>query len=194
MVKILAASDLHGSYDIAKRLARKAKKNKVDLVLLAGDIYGREEGKGNILESFLSENQKVLFVPGNWDSYNEIEILKEKAKSIHNYYVKYGDVGIVGIGSPNMRFSLKGADLKEMKKQFDKMKAKKSILVSHLHPRGSKAEFSGVEGDVVLRKAVDMFKPDILISAHIHEAEGIEEIIGKTKIFQVGRKGKIFEI
>ena len=39
-IKILAASDLHGSSDLAKRLAEKAEKNKVDLVLLREDING----------------------------------------------------------------------------------------------------------------------------------------------------------
>jgi Icc-related predicted phosphoesterase len=34
----------------------------------------------------------------------------------------------------------------------------------------------------------------LLISAHIHEAEGLEDIIGKTKVIQVGKKGKILEI
>lgn len=38
------------------------------------------------------------------------------------------------------------------------------------------------------------FKPDLLIAAHIRESEGIEDKIGKTKVVQVGWKGKILEI
>ena len=41
---------------------------------------------------------------------------------------------------------------------------------------------------------VDQFQPDILLCSHVHEAEGIEEKMGDTKIFSVGRKGKIIEI
>ena len=67
-------------------------------------------------------------------------------------------------------------------------------MVTHIHPMGSKAEFSGWSGSKAVTKAIKKFKPDILISAHIHEAEGIEEIIGKTKVLQVGRRGTIFEI
>ena len=48
-LKILAASDLHGSRTIAERLSEKAKKEKVDLVVLAGDINGMAEGDGSIL-------------------------------------------------------------------------------------------------------------------------------------------------
>ena len=74
------------------------------------------------------------------------------------------------------------------------MKAKKKILVSHLHASGTLAEMSGVPGEEFLRKAVKDFKPDLLISAHIHEAEGIEDKIGETRVVQVGRRGKVIEI
>ena len=67
-------------------------------------------------------------------------------------------------------------------------------MVTHMHPKGSKAEFSGFEGSRAIKKAIDEFHPDILISAHIHEASGIEEKIGKTKVINVSRKAKIFEI
>ena len=63
-----------------------------------------------------------------------------------------------------------------------------------MHPRGGKAEFSGFEGSKAVRKAIEEFHPEILINAHIHEASGIEEQIGKTKVINVSRKAKIFEI
>jgi Icc-related predicted phosphoesterase len=194
MVKILAAGDLHGDYKLAKDLARKASENNVDLVILAGDLQGVFEGDERILNPFIKEGKKVLFVPGNWDSEREHQKLREKGRSIHNYYVNYDGVGISGIGCGYMKFSLDEKDFLEIKKQFLKMKSSKKILVSHLHAYGTRAEFSGVKGDKILRRAIDEFSPDILISAHIHESEGIEEMIGKTRVFQVGRKGKIFEI
>ena len=36
-LRILAAGDLHGDLDIARKLSAKGKKEKVDLVVLAGD-------------------------------------------------------------------------------------------------------------------------------------------------------------
>jgi len=193
-LRILAAADLHGSLDIAKKLSVKAKKNKVDLVVLAGDIYGYSEGDKEILEPFAKAGQKVLFVPGNCDFDEEHEMLRKEGKSIHNYYVTYGGVGIVGIGNPNWKLGLDGGDLKEIKRNFSMMKAGKKVLVSHLHARGTKAEFSGIPGDDVIRDAVDEFKPDLLIAAHIHEGEGIEDRIGGTRVVQVGRRGKVLEI
>jgi len=193
-LRILAASDLHGSLDLAKRLSRRALEEKVDLIVLAGDINGPNEGDGSILGPFSKAKQKIVFIPGNWDSSREGDALKNHAKNIDKYYVTYGDVGILGIGNANWRMELDGSDLEAIKKNFSRMKSKKRILVSHLHPRGTKAEFSGVMGDKILREMVEYFKPDMLISSHIHEAEGMEDNIGGTKVFQVGRSGKILEI
>ena len=193
-LRILAAADLHGNLDIAKKLSVKAKKNNVDLVVLAGDVYGYEEGKPGILEPFAKAGQKVVFVPGNCDFDEEHEMLRKEGKSIHNYYVTYGGVGVLGIGNPNWKLSLDAGDLKEIKRNFGRMKAGKRVLVSHLHAAGTKAEFSGIPGDEVVREAIDEFKPDLLIAAHIHESEGIEDKIGGTRVVQVGRRGKIIEV
>jgi hypothetical protein len=193
-LRILAAGDLHGDINIAKKLSQKGKKEKVDLVILAGDIYGYEGGGEKILEPFEKANQKVVFIPGNCDFDKDAASLKKRAKCIHNKYVIYNDVGIVGIGSPNWKLNLNENDFLKIKKNIKKMKSKKQILVSHLHASGTKAEFSGIPGDIIIQKAVKEFKPDLLISAHIHEAEGLEDIIGNTKVIQVGSKGKIIEI
>lgn len=195
-LKILAAGDLHGSLDIAKRLAKKALDEKVDLIVLAGDIYGYEHGKPGILKPFSDLGHRVLFVPGNCDFDEDIKMLGE-GKNLHGYYVKYNDVGIVGIGSPNWKLRLLKSDFDLVNKNFSKMKADKSVLVSHLHAAGTRGEafgFKGWTGDEVLRDVVKKFQPDLLISAHIHEAEGIEDLIGKTKIVQVGRGGSVLEI
>ena len=72
--------------------------------------------------------------------------------------------------------------------------ARKKIMVTHMHALGSKSEFSGFEGSSGIRKAIEKLQPDIFIHSHIHEAEGIEEKIGKTRVINVGRKGRILEI
>jgi len=67
-------------------------------------------------------------------------------------------------------------------------------MVTHMHPSGSKSEFSGVPGSESITKAIKKFKPDFLLHGHIHEAAGVEEIIGNTKVINVGREGKIVEL
>ncbi len=194
MTRILAAADIHDSKSAIEQLAKKALEKKVDLVILAGDIHSYHEGDENILEPLIKTRKKILFVPGNCESHVEHEHLKKSMKSIHGYYVTYGDVGIAGVGSPDWQLHHNEMDFEMIRHQMEKMKPKKKILVSHLHARGTMAEFSGVPGDMVLRNAIDKFQPDLLISGHIHEAEGIEDKIGKTHVVQVGRRGRIIEI
>jgi len=66
-LKILAAGDLHGDTKLAEKLAKQAQKEKVDLVILTGDIVGLIETK-NLIKPFTDRKEKVFFVPGNWDS------------------------------------------------------------------------------------------------------------------------------
>jgi Icc-related predicted phosphoesterase len=196
-LKILAAGDLHGSSDIAQKLAEKATRENVDLVLLLGDIHGALKESRNIVAPFKKAGKKVLFVPGNWDTRQEADSLTEfyGIKNIDGYYAVYDHVGIVGLGNPDFELNLdERKTFDKLKINFDKMKAEKKILISHLHAAGTKAEFSGFPGSSGLRKAVEYFSPDILLQAHIHEAEGIEEKIGKTRVINVGRKGKIIEL
>lgn len=197
--KILAASDFHGDSSAAERLAKKAKKEDVDLVILAGDIIGMVETE-NLLKPFTNRNEKVVFVPGNWDSSETAEFLSKHygIKNVDKHYLKYGDVGIFGIGSPDWQLELNEKKaFNKLKKEFEnirKQDLEKTVMISHLNAADTKTEFSGVPGSKGVRKAIEEFQPDIFISGHIHEAEGLQEKIGKTKLMSIGKKGKIIEI
>lgn len=196
-LRILAAGDLHGDLGVAKKLAEKGKREKVDLVVLAGDVYGYGKSGGGILEPFEEAGQKVLFVPGNCDFDEEVVEMSKVGKNLAGYYVTYGGVGIAGVGNANWKLWLESEDLKSISENLARMKTKKKVLVSHLHAEGTRAEefgFEGWNGDFVLRAAVEMFQPDLLISAHIHEAEGVRDRVGKTEVVQVGKEGEILEI
>jgi Icc-related predicted phosphoesterase len=196
MVKILAAGDIHGDSKLTKNLAERAEKEKVDLVILAGDVTSPIESK-NLIKPFQEKNKKVLLVPGNWDSPSTIDFLAElySMKNIHGYAFKYKDIGIFGAGGAVGFDTSEGDVFNALKKGNKYLEGfKKKIMVTHMHARGTKSEFSGFEGSASIRKAVEKFQPDILIHSHIHEAEGIEDKVGRTTIINVGRKGKIIEI
>jgi Icc-related predicted phosphoesterase len=199
-LRILAAGDIHGSSDIAEKLAEKAKKEDVDLVLLLGDLHGPLSESKGIIAPFKRAKKKVVFVPGNWDTSLESAAIRDlyDIKNIDGYYVTYKGVGIAGLGNPDFQLSIdEKRAFEKMKISFDKMKAqplRKRILISHLHASGTSSELSGFPGSKALKQAVRYFEPDFLLQAHIHEAEGIEEKIGNTRVINVGRKGKIIEL
>jgi hypothetical protein len=199
--RILAVSDLHGDERLAKKIAKQAKDENVDLVIIAGDLTWLEQSTKNIIGPFIKENKEVLLIPGNHETMATIRNLTEnypRTKHIHGYSITKNDIGIFGAGyeSSTGPFSIEDEEIfKILKKGNDKVKdLKKKIMVTHAHPRGSIAEFSGFPGSKAVERAIKEFKPDVLISGHIHEAGGLQERIGKTRVIHVARKPTIFEI
>ncbi|MEI6850214.1 MAG: metallophosphoesterase [archaeon] len=199
-MRILAAADIHGEEKLTKKLALKAEKEKVDLVVLCGDLTGWSKTK-NIIKPFTDRKQKVLIIPGNWDSFATTDFLAEVygIKNIHGYSVKYENVGFFGAGgasdAPGPGAITDKEIFETLKKANSGLKGiEKKIMLTHMHPSGSKSEFSGIPGSDSITKAIKQFKPDILLHGHIHEASGFEEIIGKTRVINVSREGKIIEI
>tara|TARA_Y100000310_G_C20431667_1_gene691782 strand:+ start:178 stop:780 length:603 start_codon:yes stop_codon:yes gene_type:complete len=200
-MKILAAGDFHGRKDLAQKLADQAEKEDVDLVILNGDIVEEESPEG-IIGPFIKKNKKVILIPGNHETIATTDFLAQMygATNLHGYYIKTKDIGIFGCGgTPNMGLTpLTEQEMYEtLKRGFNKVKDMKTkIMVTHVHPSETQMEkFSEwVQGSQGLKKAIDKFQPEIVICGHVHEAEGIEEKLGKTTVLNVGKKGKIIEI
>lgn len=202
-MKILAAGDIHGDTRLANELAKKAKRENVDLVILCGDLTFADSSAEGIIGPFVHNKKKVLFIPGNHESFATAnflaELYNEDAKNIHGYSIKLNNVGIFGCGGANIGINqlTESEIFKYLKKGFEKLSTlDKKIMVTHVHPEGLKMGkltkiFPGSKG---VTKAIRTFQPDLLLCSHVHEAEGIEEKLGKTKIINVGRKGKIIEI
>lgn len=200
-MKILAAGDIHGDTGLAKELAERADREKVDLVILCGDLTQGEKSTANIVGPFVKKHKKVILIPGNHETIATADFLAElyDVTNLHGYYVKYKDIGLFGCGGANVgMFQLTEDEIfNTLKKGHEGVKEqKKTIMITHVHPSGTMMEkftkfFPGSKG---LKKAVDEFKPDFLLCSHVHEAEGIEEMLGKTKVLNVGKKGKIIEL
>ena len=198
--KILAASDVEGDTKQIRKLAERAEKENVDIVILCGDIVGWTE-TSNLIKPFKDKNKKVLIIPGNHDAFATADFLASlyDIRNIHGYSVKYDNVGFFGAGGADMPFFPGHISEKELfetlKKAYSGLKGiEKKIMVTHMHPSGSKSEFSGIPGSKAVTKAIKQFKPDILLHGHIHEASGFEEMIGKTRVINVGKEGRIIEI
>ncbi|MEK6848765.1 MAG: metallophosphoesterase [Nanoarchaeota archaeon] len=201
-LRILAVGDIHGDKRMSSRLAEQAKKEKVDFVILTGDLTMMESGTEGLLYPFVKNKQKVLLIPGNHETMATANFLADfypDVKNIHGYSIKTENAGIFGAGGANIGiFKIKEDEIfSVLEKGFLNVKDKeKKIMVTHVHPSGTLMEnFSKhVQGSYGVRKAIEKFQPDIALCSHVHEASGIEERIGKTRLINVSKNGVVIEI
>ncbi len=203
-MKILAVGDIHGDSKLAKRLAERAVEEKVDLVILCGDLTLAETKLDYILGPFVNRKLKVIFVPGNHESQATAEFLAQKYGVINLHGAYHRDVsssiGFFGCGggiSGPVHMLHEDDIFSTLSRAHQGVTgSKKRIMVTHVHPSGSLMErFSDfVEGSSGVRKAIDELQPDIVLCGHVHEARGIEERIGNSHVINVATKEKIFEI
>ncbi len=200
-MKLLAFSDIHGDKKAAKKLAQKARKEAVDLVVIAGDISHFDTNFNRLLGVFKDYGVEVAMVPGNHESMATVNFLTEKYgfKNLHYKYIFQNDVAIIGSGGAEIGPNpIQDEDIfYNINLHHKKLKGKKinkKIFVTHVHPAYSIMEKISFKGSPSLTKAIKEFSPDLVISGHVHEAEGLEDMIGSTKVITVGKHGKIIEL
>jgi uncharacterized protein len=198
-MKILAASDVHGDTRWCEKLAERAAKEQVDLVILCGDLTLDEENTDNIIGPFKKRNLRTAIMPGNHESAATTQFLAQQydVHHLHGYGMKMGDIGFFGAGHANVGPHMinEGDLFALLNKSHNYVKdAKKKIMVTHVHPAKGLIEKMSFPGSEAVTKAIEQFKPDLHLCGHIHECEGIEETISGTRSINVGKGGKIFEI
>ena len=199
-MKILALSDVHGDTAFMRKMAERGVKEKVDLVILAGDLLNFDEPKEGLLRPFVEKGLEVAVIPGNHEGMAEIGFMVDKygVKNLHGYTMIKGDVGIFGCGYGDIGLhQLSDEDFFEtLKKAHDSLKGiKKKVMVTHVQPNESILSLHNPNwGSSVVRKAIEEFQPEVHICGHIHETHGIEDKIGKTRSINVGKTGRIIEV
>ena len=199
-MKILALSDVHGDRTFIREMAEKGHSEGVDLVILAGDIADHQGSVEGLVGPFKAKGLEVAVIPGNHEGLAEIGFLEDKygAKNLHGYVWKKGDVGIFGCGYADVGVTQLTEEqfFNTLKQAHDQLHdVKKKVMLTHVQPQGSILSM-GMDhwGSTGVSKAVKEFQPDIHICGHIHETHGIEDKIGKTRVINVGKTGKIIEL
>ena len=197
-MKILAFVDLHGDKKSLERLKEKAKKEKVEMIIAAGDlsIFGRDLEK--ILAELNKLNKVVLVITGNHESTKEMEkacSLFENIIFIDGRVCSVEDYIFLGYGGGG--FANFDKQFREASKVFKKkMPGKKSMLILHGPPYGTKLDkiHGGHVGNKDSTKFIKDSQPDYVICGHLHDNAGKEDKIGKTPIINPGWEGKIIEL
>ncbi len=195
-MKILAFTDFHGNQE-AYRLTKELLSNeKPDFVIVAGDIINYDANRAEQFLSYLaSAGRPVYFVPGNMD--NEKLADWAGAGNVHPLHGRRENcegVSLIGLGgSPHGPFRTvfeydekEAADLLEAAAR--NYPGGPLILVSHCPPKDTKVDrvSSGEHaGSISVRKFVEKTQPVLVVSGHIHEAQGTDTI-GSTTLVNTG--------
>lgn len=201
MFKIMVVADIHGEFEKFSKIVDKTKEHDFDLVICPGDftdVFNTPEGYSQvditelILQKLLSFGKPVFCVPGNHDPYDTLDLLDEYDVNIHGRVKKLRGLEFVGFGGAatpfNTKFEPTEEEIKEtLEKGVNDIKGK-FILVTHNPPFGTnldKTETGEHVGSKTIREFIEKNKPLLAISAHIHEAGGIDKL-GETTLFYPG--------
>lgn len=201
-IKFLATGDIHSDQEIINIIKQYGNLDDIDFIILTGDISEKTDDFSKLLKVF--KGKEIFMVPGNHETKQGLENLT-KHYNVHlvgNAPVKIDDE-LVLFGTnyvPIGPYGLSEEDIFEnLVNNYESIKnVKNKIMLSHLPPEGTKIGdasifFPFIGGSEAVRTFLENFKPDYALVGHIHETAGLEEILNKTKIVNVGQTFKIFE-
>lgn len=201
-MNILVISDIHNDIENMMNYIDKLALLNFDVIVVPGDFSDQNVPKGIdkadigivILEELNSLGKPILAVPGNLDK-ELIPILEERNISLHGTGKIIKNIGFYGIGGAATPFQTPLEPTEdELKKGLEigydlVKKCEKKVQVTHMPPARTKLDIiaSGAHvGSEVIRVFIEKNQPDAAISAHIHEARGVDEL-EKTKLVNAGR-------
>jgi len=175
---------------------------EADYYFAAGDLvnWGRGlEPCGKIMQP---RGDRVYVLPGNHESAPQIAAFCAQFgfHDFHEQTIRIGQHHVAGLGySSPTPFDTPGeyseAELAERLARFESLDP--LVLICHAPPHGTALDRvrDGLHaGSRSVRDFVDRRQPEYLFCGHIHEAEGVEIALGKTKAVNVGKRGYLLEL
>lgn len=197
-MKLLAFVDLHGDFNLLKKIIKRAEEKDIDLLVTAGDFTQFEGNLGFLLKKLNALGKKILLIPGNHESSHS---LKEAVKIypyclyFHRQAFKVGEYVFLGYGEGG--FSLEDSEFRKLARHwYGEYQKQKVIFVTHAPPFGTELDRLGNRyvGNKDFRSFIERIKPVLVICGHLHEAAGRISQLGETKIINPGWEGLVIEL
>lgn len=198
-MRILAFSDVHGSYDTVEEILRR--EAAYDVVLIGGDLttYGTGDQAASAIRRFQAFGKPLLLVAGNMDPVPVEETMARMGVSIDARGVVLDDVGFFGVSAAPLSPLQTPNEIpeEEIRRRADMgwkdvKGARWKIFVPHSPPKDTRLDriFLGSHvGSRAVREFIEQNGPEVMICGHIHEARG-EDLLGRTKLVNCGQAGK----
>jgi Icc-related predicted phosphoesterase len=197
-MKLSIFSDIHADYAALER----AMKQDADYYFAAGDLVNWARGLDRVGPILAQRAEKVYVLPGNHESEGDIAQLCSDYK-LHNFHggaLTAGGYQVAGLGYSNPTpFDTPGEySEEELAARLANFAALKPlILICHCPPKDTPLDRirEGVHGgSTAVREFIEQHQPDYFFCGHIHEAAGVETVMGNTRCRNVGKKGYLLEI
>jgi uncharacterized protein len=194
-MKFISISDIHMATRNLDRMGEVL--GGCDLMILAGDLtnFGGIDDTRKVLADVRRVCAKVLAVPGNLDQPEVMPFLEREGIALHGKGLVVDGVGIFGCGGSNISPFHTPIELTEeeidaaLRAGYAEVRdVRPLVMICHAPPFETKCDrlVNGkAVGSTAARRFIELVKPDICISGHIHESAA-EDAIGPTKIFNAG--------
>ncbi len=197
-MKLLIFSDIHNNWKTLEDLLGV----DADFYIAAGDQVSWGRGIERCGEILSTRGDKVYVLPGNHESASQISEMCAR-HGMHDFHQRHMEVGrwhVAGLGYSNPTpFETPGEysepQLAERLERFSALSP--LVLICHTPPYGTALDQirPGLHaGSVAVRNFIENHQPEYFFCGHIHEAEGVSAEIGKTRAWNVGKKGYLLEL
>lgn len=197
-MKLLIFSDIHGDTAALQRLMN----TEADYYFVAGDLANWGRGLEKCAAPLQQHADRVYLLPGNHESESDIDrfCTKHGFHNFHGQSMTLAGYAVAGLGYSNPTpFQTPGeyseAELARRLSAFENLSP--LVLVCHCPPLGTTLDRAGEKqhfGSKSIREFIERVQPAYFFCGHIHEAEGVEEQLGATRAFNVGKKGYLLEL
>jgi len=201
-MKALVVGDIHNDVENIIAYCDKIAAMDFDVLIAMGDFIDYNLPKGFtaedigklIIEELSVFKKPILAVPGNFDR-DLLPLFEKLGINLHSKGVVIKDVGFYGFGGAKTPFKTSlEPDEKEVESGLEKAfgmlkKCDATVQITHNPPARTKVDalYTGAHvGSEAVRKFIEINHPTVAVSAHIHEARGVD-VLGKTKLINAGR-------
>lgn len=197
-MKLLVFSDIHND----GQALRKLMAIEADVYVCAGDLVSWARGLDAMGELMKPRAERMFVLPGNHESEADIAGFCDRFgfTALHGKSIEVDGVKIAGLGYSNRTpFDTPGeyteAQLAERLAVFAGLAP--MVLICHCPPKDTPLD--GVEGgahygSAAVREFLEKCEPVRFFSGHIHETEGVDCMIGRTRGANAGKKGYLVDL
>jgi Icc-related predicted phosphoesterase len=197
MARLMLFSDMHGDeHALARAMAVEA-----DAYFVAGDLVNWGRGLDKMAAVLCPRADRVYVLPGNHESAADIAAFcaRHGFHDFHGQTLEMEGVHIAGLGySSPTPFATPGEySEEELAARLAPFAALRPlILICHAPPLDTNLDriHEGLHGGSrAVRDFIEEHQPRHFFCGHIHEAEGVFQLMGNTQARNLGKRGFLLE-